>query len=283
MLLRAAGEVEDEAVAVDGRDEPQLDVALDALEHVARLARTVGQFRDAGAGTPLGVVEHRGGRLAQRVGAQPLGELDEAPRADPVGGELRAQVRAALLGLAHLPGELVDRRIVEHARGDDDALLGERRRVRGHRAGHAAADVGVVGAVGGEAEQRAARPARQDGRDHRDVGQVRAACKRVVEDPRAPLGVVLAEHRGDGGGHRAEVDRDVLGLHDHLAGRVEQAARAVAALLDVRRVRAAHEHGAHLLARRAQRPGDDLQVDRVERHASFGSPARAWSVSSSVA
>ena len=149
-----------EAVAVDGRDEPQLDVALDRLEHVARLARAVGQRRDARPGAPLGVVEHRGGRLAQGVGAEPFGELDETPCADPVGGELRAQVGAALVGLAHLPGELVDRCLVEHARGDDDALLGERRRVRGHRAGHAASDVGVVGAVGGEAEQRCRSPAR---------------------------------------------------------------------------------------------------------------------------
>ena len=73
--------------------------------------------------------------------------------------------------------------------------------------------------------------------------------------------------------HRAEVDRDVLGLHDHLASRVEQAGRAVATLLDVRRVRAAHERGAHLLAGRAQRAGDDLEVDRVKRHAASSSPS----------
>ena len=76
--------------------------------------------------------------------------------------------------------------------------------------------------------------------------------------------MVLVEHGGDGGGHRAEVHGDVLGLHDHLARRVEQRGRAVAALLDVGRVRRAHEHGAHLLAGGAQRAGHDLQRDRVE-------------------
>jgi hypothetical protein len=58
----------------------------------------------------------------------------------------------------------------------------------------------------------------------------------------------------------------VLGLHDHLAGRVEQRGRAVAALLDVRRVRRAHEDRAHLLAarprRRAGRP--TCRRERVE-------------------
>ena len=41
----------------------------------------------------------------------------QPPRAGAAGGELGAQVRAALVGLAHLPGELVDRGVVEHAGG----------------------------------------------------------------------------------------------------------------------------------------------------------------------
>ena len=45
---------------------------------------------------------------------------------------------------------------------------------------------------------------------------------------------------------------------------VEQRGGAVAALLDVRRVRRAHEHGAHLLAGGAQRADHDLQRDRVQ-------------------
>ncbi len=49
------------------------------------------------------------------------------------------------------------------------------------------------------------------------------------------------------------MDRDVLGLHNELAGWVEERGGAVAALLDVRRVGGAHEDGAHLLARGAQR------------------------------
>ena len=69
----------------------------------------------------------------------------------------------------------------------------------------------------------------------------------------SPGRVLLAEHRRHRGGHRAEVHGDVLGLHDHLALGVEQGGGGVAALLDVRRVRRAHQHRAHLVAGRAQR------------------------------
>ena len=130
--------------------------------------------------------------------------------------------------------------------------------------GHAPADVGVVGAGGGEAEQLAVV---EGGRHDGDVGQVGAAGVGIVEDPRDARGVVAVAHGGDRGGHRAEVHRYVLGLHDHLAGGVEERRRAVAALLDVGAVGRAHQHGAHLLARGAQRAGRDLQGDGIDAHA----------------
>jgi hypothetical protein len=45
--------------------------------------------------------------------------------------------------------------------------------------------------------------------------------------------MVFVEDRLDRRRHRAEVDGDVLGLHDQLAMGVEERGRAVAALLDV--------------------------------------------------
>jgi hypothetical protein len=59
------------------------------------------------------------------------------------------------------------------------------------------------------------------GGDDRDVGQVRTASERVVEDPRHPRLVVLVEHREHRRSHRTEVHRDVLGLHHHLPIGVE--------------------------------------------------------------
>ena len=103
---------------------------------------------------------------------------------------------------------------------------------------------------------------------------------RVVEHPCAVGRVRLVAHRGDRGRHRAEVHGDVLGLHHHLPGRVEQRRRGVAALLDVGRVRRADQHGAHLLAGGAQRAEDHLQLHRVDGHA--GSSARRTSIAPSA-
>ena len=254
MLARAAGEVEDQPLALDARVQAQEEIALAPLEHVLGVDVAVGQLRDARSGAPLGVVEHGAGRLAQPLDAEPLGERAQALGADAIGGELGAQVGAPLLGLAHLHDELLDRRVVERARRDHDALLGQRAAVGGHRARHAPADVGVMGAAGGEAEQRPLVGG-EHGRDHGDVGQVRAAAERIVEDPRDAWRVALAEHRGDRGGHRAEVHRDVLGLHDHLPVGVEQAGRGVVSLLDVRRVaRSGSGQRPSLRRRRAARP-----------------------------
>ena len=267
VLRRAAGEVEHELVPADLGAQPQLEVALARLEHVDRLADAVVHPLELRPRPPLGVVEHRLGRLGQPAGAEPLGQLGEPPRARRVRRQLRAQVGAPLLGLAHPLGQLVDEPRGQGLGRDDHALLLERRRVGRHRARDATAHVGVVRPAGGEADQRPIRPRPpgEDRGDDRDVGQVRPAGERVVEDPRAAGLVLLVEHRCDGRGHRAEVHGDVLGLHDHLAARVEDGGRAVAPLLDVRGVRRADEHGAHLLARGAQRAGHHLQLNGVDR------------------
>ena len=82
-----------------------------------------------------------------------LVQLEQAPCADPARRELRAEVRPALIGLAHLRAQLRDRLLVEHARANDDALVVERGAVGGHRSGRRAADVRVVRAAGRERDQ----------------------------------------------------------------------------------------------------------------------------------
>ena len=147
-------------------------------------------------------------------------------------------------------GEPLDRVVVEPLRGDHHALVLERAWSR------PASSPGVGPPTSAWWARLAAKPSSSPSSNtgviDGDVGQVGAAGERVVEHPRRPGGVVLADHRRDRGGHRAEVDRDVLGLHDHLALGVEQRARGVAALLDVGRVRGLDQHRAHLLAGGAQ-------------------------------
>ena len=98
-------------------------------------------------------------------------------------------------------------------------------------------------------------------RDQRDVGEVRSARVGVVEDPHVAGLWRPLQHGGNRVRHRAEVHGNVLGLRDHPSALVEDRRRAVAALLDVRRERRAHERSAHLLRDRPQERADDLQLD----------------------
>ena len=191
----------------------------------------------------------------------PLLQLRQTAGPDPSGRELRAEIRATLIGLAHLRNELVDRVLVQDPGLDHHPLVAQRPAVGGHRPGGRAADVGVMGAVRRERDQLVSG---EDGRDHRDVGKVGPSAVGVVEDPGAAGSVVLIHDRRHRSGHRAEVYGDVLGLHHHLAARVKQRRRRVAPLLDVGRVRRADQHGSHLLADRPQRAGQDLELHRVD-------------------
>ena len=195
-----------------------------------------------------------------------LHELLHARSSCAAGGELGAEIGAALVRVSHPAREVSQQLAVESAlrhqpgRRDHHALLLERARVGGHAARELAADVGVVGAAGGEAGQLAAA---EDGGDESDVGKMGAAAIGVVEDPGVSGALFLLDHRRHRQRHRAQVHGDVLGLHDHLARGVEEAGGGVAALLHVGRVGGAHEHHAHLVARRPQRAHHHLQSDRI--------------------
>ena len=103
-------------------------------------------------------------------------------------------------------------------------------------------------------------------RDQRDVGEVGAALEGVVDDPQVP-----------GRCSRARIASTAAGIEPRCTGMcsacmtssprgIEERRRAVLTLLDVRRVGAADQHGAHLLTDRAQAADQDLQADRVKRH-----------------
>ncbi len=254
VLRRRAGEVDLDLVAGDRDGDADLELAVDGPRaRRRRLEAAVGEAARSRRGRRA--PSRRGARPSPRdaVAAAALAELGDPLARPAVRRELRAEVAAALVGVPHLRDERVQRRLVEPRRRDHDALLLERAGRGGHAAGLDAADVGVVRARRGEAERGA--------RDERDVGQVRAAGVRVVEDEDVVGRRVAAHHGGDGVGHRAEVDGDVLGLRDHPAALVEERRRAVAPLLDVRREGRADEHGAHLLGDRAQRAAEHLELD----------------------
>ncbi len=202
-----------------------LELAVERLEVVDRLPASVGKPPDRRADHPLRVGEElvHGGRHGLR--ATPLAQLGQAPLGQPMRRELRPQVAAALVRVAHV-GEHQRQHLVVQADGrDDQPLLEELARLGGEARRLHPAHVRVVRARDGEAAR--------DTRDEGDVGEVRAAGVRVVDREDLARRRVAGHHRGDRLGHRAEVHGDVLGLRDHPARIVEDGGRAVAALLDV--------------------------------------------------
>ena len=102
-----------------------------------------------------------------------------------------------------------------------------------------------------------------------DVGQVGAGAGiGVVADEHVArlhlLDRVALQNFRDDADEAAEMHRDVLGLAQGRAARVEQRGRAVAALLDVGRKAGADQRFAHLLDDRGQCAADHLDRDRVD-------------------
>jgi hypothetical protein len=121
----------------------------------------------------------------------------------------------------------------------------------------------VVRASGDVAEQAPAGR-RAHRAHHREVGQVRAAAERVVEQRDIALTQLSELVQGGAHAHRhgPEVDGHVIAQGDRDAARVEQRARIVASLLDVGGKGRAAERGPHLLRQRRKQMTEHLESDR---------------------
>ena len=84
------------------------------------------------------------GLVTSAVTPAPRAELGDTLLREPVRGELGSQVAAALFRIPHLSHERRDHFVVEPGRRDHNALFGQRVGIGWHRAGLAAAHVGVV-------------------------------------------------------------------------------------------------------------------------------------------
>ena len=226
---------------------------VDCLDHVFGLASPIRKRPDRGAHHPLGVrveLVHRGG---DSLGAAACAQLLEPLVGEPVRGELCAEVAAALLGWRVASTKRSRTSSVRSCGRQDHALLVEGVREGRQARGLNPPDVGVMRARDREPEGSA--------RDESHVGQMRAARVRVVEDGDLADLEPEPHHRGHGVGHRAEMDRDVLGLRNHPAALVEQRGRAVAPLLDVGGEGGTDQDGSHLLGDRPQGGADHLELN----------------------
>ena len=143
----------------------------------------VRQRGQARARAPLGVVEHGGGRLAQRRGARCARRARRGaatPMRLAASCARRSARRSAGWRICAASSSIAASSSTRGAITTPSSS--SVRRVGGHRARDAAADVGVVRARA--RRSRAARRRAKTGVIDRDVGQVRAAAVGVVEHPR---------------------------------------------------------------------------------------------------
>ncbi len=263
MLAGAAREVERQLVAVHGRGAA---AARRSPSRASSTSRAVYARPRARRGTRACAARRsRAPRRSRRSASRaPSRSCSSARRRRPgaVGGELGAQVGAALGGLAHALGELGDRGVVERRAARSPR---PRRRACGSRPASSPAS-GRRRRRGGRGwrRSRSARRPANSGRDDRDVGQVGAARVGVVEDPRAPGRVLSSSTAATAAGIAPRCTGMCSACITISPRGSNRRGRGVAALLDVGRVRRADQHRAHLLAGRAQRADHDLELDRVE-------------------
>ena len=246
-----------DAVVVDVIHEP-----VDSVRH-----RLDGVPRE-----PLRLVEERIGAGPEPLPAVALEEREVAALAREARGDLGAHVTQDLPRHPHVLVDEVEHRlgrlapIVEADRRDAQPLLEDLGRVAAISARRLAADVQLV------ADAR--RPADQLGADvdrlqDVEVGQVRPALERVVQDERVAgpdLPRELRLHGGHRVGHGPEVERQRQPLGDEPALGVAEGARHVHRVLEIVRVGGAHERDGHLVDDRVQRVLDQLERDGIRGH-----------------
>src|SRR5215208_2022081 len=271
-LVRGTGEVDGHGVVVYRDGCSYGDVVVGhavALHEVFGLALPVGQLADGLAGTPLGVGDNLVEGRKDDLLAPTLDQLAYTLFGNVVRGDLGAEVAASQVGGANVGEQEVEDVVYVLAppdqthRRDDDPLLEDLARVGGHGAGAHPADVGVVRPRDGVAEDLSFVG---DGGDEGYVWEVRAARVGVVYGEDISRLRVAAHDGGDRLRHRPKVDGDVLRLGDHVAFCVEERGRAVAPLLDVRRVGAPDQDRPHLLGYARERARQHRERYGIQPH-----------------
>jgi hypothetical protein len=145
----------------------------------------VRQRRQRRARSPLTVIQRPFKCGFDGLDAVALDHLEEAPLADEIARNLRAQIPGSLLRHPRIGHQQFERLfndgIVAHQdRGRQDDALGEQvARIRRHRTRDGAADIGVMGLVGRVTHEAAGV---EDRPNDRDVVEVRAGQVRIVDD-----------------------------------------------------------------------------------------------------
>ena len=212
----------------------------------------------------FGGIEHGLDRVAQFGCAELRHHGGQALRAQARTADLGREIAAEVARVAHVERQHLEQVLPQHAG------LGEAHRRQAQAFLPDLGGAGVVAAMGGAADigvvRAHHRPEQQgalgeDRHEHGHVRQVRAAAIRVVQDVdvvRRRIGEARSQ-RLRRPGHRAHMHRDVVGLRDQPALRVDQGDREVARGVEDLRVGGAEHRLAHFL-------GDGGEAGLQHRH-----------------
>ena len=258
----------------DGRRAFAPQAALDAIgphahaviaEIVFELARLLGdKLLDDVLHRVVVALEHHRHGGGQHLVAEALGEFDAAPRRGVTGGHQGVEIEAVPLRRAHIvQNEFEQFRLqlaapVQLDRRYANALLINRGRFDGDRAGHHAAVIGHMPEHGRPGD---VPPVLKHGNQHHPVRQVRhgrVTAVRVVGQNHVALfdvALVGVQKRTD---KRAELS------DHHLAVAVGNHGETIALLADTRRHGGAKQHRVHFFAGIAQRVFDNVHADAID-------------------
>jgi hypothetical protein len=260
-------------IALLGHGHEQADrlVQLDAVvvDPVGEAPLAVGQLTQRAAGQTLGMVDHQGHVARGQGSAVAFHQLQKLPLGDVARGKLGAQIAEHLDRDPHV---LLDKReqrgvglarLVQLQRRDAQPFLIDLGRVRGIRARHTAADVGVMADRRGKGDPLALEVKRLE---DEDVGQMHAAIERVVHREnvagRHVVPVSIRDHF-QRGGNRTEMAGQGQPLRYQLAVGVTECGRVVHVVLEHARVSRAENGQRHLVRDREDRVSKQLEGYRI--------------------
>ena len=273
--LRRAGDGDVAAVARDRHAGADLEIAEAVAGILEDRLAFIGAVRNGGdqrTHVPVRHVQQRVDAGIDRRLAVFVEQRDQAAFANLAGADQGAEVTLLVAPRPHVGEDHVEHVVARLAavpdlhRRDAQAFGVDLGRVGIVAGRHRAADVGEVALADGPVDQFAMV---EDRLVHAGVDGMAAAEGRIVVQDKVALVDVTLEEAGDGfhrGDQRAEMDRDVLALQDHLGPRVEQRGRVVMRQVEDGGPRRLLQRQRHLALRCLQHATHHRQRDRIDFH-----------------
>ena len=248
------------------------------------VGKTVGPIRPGGnfcAGHAFGIVEKFSKIRRCHFRAIAVEHFAEFPCPGAAGGELRLQVADDPIRQTHVYFNQLEQGIVGYPRFEQferrntQTFLEYLRGITGIRPRYPAADIGVMTDHDGKALQ--VRLSIENRHEHEDIGQMHPALVGIVQDHsiagHETVAILFQDH-AHSFGNRAEMQRNRLGLGNHISLRVADRGGVIHHILDDLGPRRADDIVSHFIDDRVEAVLDHCKRDRIYLNRHSSSPSR---------